>query len=220
MPPWPPDPDYTHFRDEKVLSQQEIDHINNWISGGMPSGDLSLAPPPPVFTGNSLMADIDTSIQLPPYLIQNDEDEYRTFVIPSGNTSSKFLNQIEFIPGNSAVVHHIFLYHDTSNISHDLDISDPLPGFADSGFAPASKYAEILCGWIPGGDMITLPENMGFEVPTGADFVITIHYAPGSAGETDSTKINLKYSRLPMFGKCVMSDFYIGLVIRLSILHL
>src|SRR4030095_1310356 len=55
MPPWPPDPSYNHFLNEKVLSQSEINTINDWVNGGMPSGDLALAPSPPVFSGNSMM---------------------------------------------------------------------------------------------------------------------------------------------------------------------
>src|SRR5690349_18245391 len=65
MPPWPPDPGYSHFRDEKILSDDDKAAINNWVNGGLPSGDLSFAPPPPVFDGAAFMQQVDDTIELP-----------------------------------------------------------------------------------------------------------------------------------------------------------
>src|SRR5580765_5797113 len=53
MPPWPPDPEFRHFANEAVLNQSDIDAINDWVNAGMPSGDLSSAPPAPVFNNAS-----------------------------------------------------------------------------------------------------------------------------------------------------------------------
>ena len=36
MPPWPPDTNYTRFRHERVLTNQEINLINDWIGFGAP----------------------------------------------------------------------------------------------------------------------------------------------------------------------------------------
>ncbi|MCY7408710.1 MAG: hypothetical protein LH473_00415 [Chitinophagales bacterium] len=50
MPPWPADPNFSHFAYERVLSDYELGAINDWVNGGMPSGDLSLAPPMPDYS--------------------------------------------------------------------------------------------------------------------------------------------------------------------------
>jgi hypothetical protein len=194
MPPWPPDPSYSHFLNEKVLTPGEINTINDWVNGGMPLGDPAFAPPPPVFSGNSMMTDIDTSIQFPAYAVQEEEDEYRTFVIHSGFNKTKYLNEVEFIPSNPSIVHHVFLFQDTSNVSWQMDLDDPQPGFAGGGLGGFSPGASLICGWIPGSEILKLPQNMAFKVLHGADFVISVHYAPGSYGQTDSMKINLKYA--------------------------
>lgn len=201
MPPWPPDASYNHFRDEKVLSEEEINTINNWVNGGMPAGDLITAPLAPVFNGNALMNVIDDVIKVPVYKIQKDIDEYRTFVVHSNFTETKYLDKVEFIPGNSSVVHHVFLIQDTSDYSYNRDLNDPGPGYKGGGFGDIGPSAEMLCGWIPGCDMITLPDNMGFEVPAGADFVISFHYSPGSKNKVDSTKINLHFTAQPTVRK-------------------
>src|SRR5689334_3896192 len=44
MPPWLPDPNYKHYVRERVLTQTEIDDINNWFGGGRPQGNMALAP--------------------------------------------------------------------------------------------------------------------------------------------------------------------------------
>lgn len=194
MPPWPPDPSFSHFRDEKVLSDNDVATINDWVNEGMPAGNLALAPAPPVFSGNSMMTNIDSSIQFPAYTVQLQGDEYRTFVIHSGFSETKFLNQVEFLPGNGSIVHHVFLFQDTTDVSWKKDADDPEPGFAGGGLGGFSPGAVLICGWIPGSDIVTLPVNMGFEIKPGADFVISVHYAPGSVGKTDSMKINFKYA--------------------------
>lgn len=191
MPPWPPDPDYRHFANEAVLSQSDIDAINAWVDGGMPSGNLAMAPDPPAFSGSSSLQSIDQTIQIPAYTTQFNVDEYRYFVIHSDYTETKYLNAIEVIPGNWSVVHHVDIYYDLSNYSNQLDESDSLPGFNwDTGYPNLDYY---VGGWSPGGNAIKLPTNWGVAVPPGVDFVLEIHYAPGNIGITDTTRVNFKF---------------------------
>src|ERR1041385_7317979 len=44
MPPWPADPSYSHFRDERVLTDAEIQLIQNWVMKGSPAGDPGMTP--------------------------------------------------------------------------------------------------------------------------------------------------------------------------------
>ncbi len=82
MPPWPPDPNYMHFWGERVLSQVEIEAINDWVNGGMPAGNLSEAPPPPVYAAGALMVNPNDTIELPQFTIpapqNNMFDVYHT----------------------------------------------------------------------------------------------------------------------------------------------
>jgi len=184
MPPWPPDPSYNHLLNEKVLTPGEINTINDWMNGGMPLGDPAFAPPPPVFTGNSMMTDIDTSIQFPAYAVQEEEDEYRTFVIHSGFNKTKYLNEVEFIPENPSIVHHVFLFQDTSNVSWQMDLDDPQPGFAGGGLGGFSPGASLICGWIPGSEILKLPQNMAFKVLHGDLIKPSFGYRVDHAGKS------------------------------------
>jgi len=193
MPPWPPDPEYVHFKDERVLSETEINTLLDWLNEGRPEGDGS-PPSPPVFTIGSQLSSTDHTLNTPEYTVVELEDEYRTFVIPSGLTETKYINTIEYLIGNPAIVHHILLWQDTSDVSMNLDLADPAPGFASNGAMAPSEFTKMLGAWAPGDKIDRLPLGMGLEVNAGADLVIEFHYAQGSEGQTDATEINFEFS--------------------------
>ncbi|MCY7411186.1 MAG: T9SS type A sorting domain-containing protein [Chitinophagales bacterium] len=198
MPPWPADPNYSHFWDERVLTDEELTAINDWVNNGMPSGDLSLAPVPPIYNGGATMLNPDDTVQLPTYTIPNDSNVYRTFVIHSNYTETKYLNEIEFIPGDPSIVHHATINADTSVIPYQTDLADTLPGYATNGFGnDPSPSSEYVGGWLPGTSIFKLPPNMGFKIPPNVDFVISIHYSPGSINKVDSSKIYFKFCTVP-----------------------
>jgi hypothetical protein len=60
MPPWPADPNYTHFIDEKILSEEEIKMIGDWVDQGYPIGDSTKIPLPPVFPSGSQIGKPDS----------------------------------------------------------------------------------------------------------------------------------------------------------------
>ena len=55
MPPWPPNPFYSRFAHERLLTQSQINLINEWVNEGMPQGNPALAPTPPVYNNSSLL---------------------------------------------------------------------------------------------------------------------------------------------------------------------
>jgi hypothetical protein len=198
MPPWPAGKDCSaEMLADRSMSADDIQAINDWVNGGMPEGDPNLAPIPPTFTNGSQLVSIDQTVQFPSYTVQNPEDEYRTFVVHSGYSSVQYLNQLEFIIGNKAIVHHILLYYDPTTTSWALDESDPGPGYASSGTTASSPFAVLIGGWVPGNVPDILPANMGYLIPPNSDFVMEIHYAPNSNGLTDSTMLNLKFCTDP-----------------------
>jgi hypothetical protein len=146
MPPWPPDPNYSHFRNERVLSDAELSAINDWVNGGMLIGDTTFAPTPPVFNSNVVMQNPDDTLILPAFTLNANTDVYRCFAVHSNYTETKFLNEVEVIPGNSSIVHHLFLFHDSSDIAYQKDLADPLPGFYGGfldGFSPYARCPQI-----------------------------------------------------------------------------
>lgn len=193
MPPWKADPSYTHFIGERRLTNEQVEMISDWVDAGTPLG-TGVSPIPPTINNGAQINRLDQATQSPKYTVQKTTDDYRTFVMPTTHTSLKYINAVEFIPSNAAIVHHIILYHDPSTYSRNLDAADPGPGYESNGTGAESPNAKLIGLWTPGAGIFYLPDNMGYELPVGTDLVMEIHYAPNSNAKSDSTKINFKYT--------------------------
>ena len=198
MPPWPPDPAYSRLAHERLLSQAEIDKIVSWVDSGALSGVISQAPPVPVFSNNGdIPGTADLTITIPTYTSTAvNNDVYQCFVIPSGQSASKFISAFEAIPGNRDIVHHVLVYADTTSthVCAGLDAADPNPGYVSFGGVGESSVM-LLGGWVPGTAPMVYPDNFGVKLFANADIVIQIHYPAGSSGYQDSTKIRFFFDQ-------------------------
>ena len=193
MPPWPPDPTYSHLAHERILPQQQIDAIANWVDSGMVRGSIALEPPPPVFNSSSEITNPDLVLQAPTYAVNTTNDDYRCFVIPTNLLTDKYITGMEAIPGNRNVVHHILIYSDTTNVPATLDAADPNPGYTNFG-GTGSSASKLIGVWVPGQNAYYSPTGMGIKLPANSNVVLQIHYPGGISGQTDSTKLLLKLS--------------------------
>lgn len=194
MPPWRALPSYRHFKDENYLSEEEIQTISDWVNGGQMSGDLSQAPPLPNFQNGSQLTSVDMVLETPEFQVFQDADIYRAFVIPTGVASDKFFHEVEFLPGNDEIIHHIVVYTDPTNEPVLRDEADPGPGFSTNGMVGnITENAELIAEWTPGGTPIKMPANFGYRIPANGYFIVEIHFAPEHIYETDyGSIVNLR----------------------------
>lgn len=197
MPPWPPDPTYLGLAHEKLLTTSEIQSINDWLNTGAASGNLSLAPTPPVYTNGSQLGSPDLSLNIPAYTVSATSDIYRCFPIPSGLSAQQFITAMEVIPGNPAIVHHVLVYADDASTCYSLDSADPGPGYTNFG-GPGSATAKLIGAWVPGAEPYSLPATMGISLSANTNIIVQIHYPAGSLNMTDTTQVNFKLSLPPM----------------------
>lgn len=193
MPPWPPDTAYRHFMHERILSQQEIQTISDWVDNGIQQGNLSQAPTPPVYNGQAEIANPDETIQIPTYTVNTATDLYRCFVMPAGNTQDEFITKVEVLPGNRNIVHHVLVFQDQSNTCYTLDANDPGPGYTWFGDV-GSSTATLVMGWVPGQGMWQLPQNMGIKLLQNTNIIMQVHYPGGTFAQVDSTQVRFTYS--------------------------
>ncbi len=194
MPPWHADASYRHFKGERILSAADRAAITDWVNGGAPAGNLANAPQVPVFSNGIKMQSPDKTFSIPVYSVGSNSDVYRCFAIPTGFTVDKFIAQLEFEPMNKSIVHHILLFQDAAQTCKNLDDADPDPGYSSSGGGVGSGTAELIGGWVPGGNLIDIPSGMGIKLKANSYFIVQIHYAPGSMTKKDSTRCHLKFS--------------------------
>ena len=193
MPPWPPDRDYNRLAHERYLTSEEITLINDWVNSGAPEGNSSNAPVAPVYSSNAVITNPDLVAQIPDYSVGSSSDVYRCFVIPTSESTDKFITGFEVIPGNRSIVHHVLVFRDETNTPATLDANDPGPGYTSFG-GIGSQGAKLIGGWVPGQGVFETPPGMGIKLPAGTNLVLQIHYPAGVAGEEDSTKIHIKFS--------------------------
>lgn len=193
MPPWPPDPKFSHLAFERVLSAGDKKAINDWISGNAPSGDLTTAPPVPVYSNTGEIAAPDLNLVVPLYNVKTTTDLYRCFAIPTNLLNNQFVTEIEIIPGNRKVVHHVLAFQDTAQSLLRSNGADGQPGYTNFG-GTGSANSKLIAAWVPGQGKFSFPKGMGVKLAKNAVIVLQVHYPAGVTNEIDSTKIVFKYA--------------------------
>jgi len=112
MPPWPADPHYGQFANERRLSQNEIDTIVAWVDQGANEGDPKDLPPTPQFTDGWRIGKPDAVITMPEEFTfaAQGPDEYQYFKIPTNFKEDVWVQAAEARPGNRKIVHHIIAF--------------------------------------------------------------------------------------------------------------
>jgi mono/diheme cytochrome c family protein len=216
MPPWPADPDYSHFADERVLTDREIAIIARWAETGAVSGDTARLAPAPTFPVGSMLGTPDLVLRMPrTYRMSGDgKDHFVTLKIPYEIPRDTFVRAIEFVPGNPRLVHHmnghLMQYapgakrdifrgqnHYVDDAFHNMDDLAALDLLNDDGSFPPLMLS--LVNYLPGAQPRVVPEEVGsFVLPRqGALIVNQIHYGPSFVPDSDRSYFNIFYGKVP-----------------------
>ncbi|HEY5691990.1 MAG TPA: hypothetical protein VIS49_11075 [Cyclobacteriaceae bacterium] len=194
MPPWKADPTFQHFRNERLLKQEEIQLIQQWVKDGMPKGKkskrkLDLAPS----AESASKPDLSVSMQKPFTIPDKSIEEFRFFSIPTNLNEDKYVSAIEFIPGNRRQVHHSRIMTDTTNDIRAIDGMSELDPRVKQ-FQKTPLVDEFLYGWVPGNDNIFFPPGSGKLLYKDTDLILNMHYSPSSIKQEDQSTINFFFS--------------------------
>lgn len=195
MPPWKPEPDFGHFRNEARLADHEIDVLSAWVAAGLPEGDAADLPPLPTFPDGFQLGQPDLVLEMTePFSVPADgPDIYQYFVIPTHLPDDRLVAAIEYRPGNARVVHHASFRYDDAGIARQLDGLDPQPGYRRTdgwGFGTGGT----LGGWAMGAIPQRFPEGMGRPLAAFSDFVIQSHYHPTGRAEIDQSQVGIYFA--------------------------
>lgn len=227
MPPYPADPSYSHFRDEKVLSDEDISLIREWVDQGAPFGDSTQLPHPPVFVEGSFLGKPDLVLHMKNsfFIEGNNKDHFMMMKIPFELPQDTFIRAIEIVPGNRKLVHHInaHLVQYEYNAKKDLtrgvtavntEMMDKHEAYErldlpnDDGTYPL--LTPSVANYLPGVETSLYPEGIGgYRVKRkGILLLDNIHYGPSPVDTTDSTTVNIFFSALPP--RRPVSEFILG----------
>src|SRR3954468_1043385 len=110
MPPWGADPAHSlKMRNDRSLTQAQIDTIAAWVDGGAPKGpDADLPPMPKFAEGWTFGREPDAVLEMPVDFSIPAEGELgvQMFYSKVPWSEDRFAETLEIRPGNRAVVHH------------------------------------------------------------------------------------------------------------------
>ena len=198
MPPWKPVRGFGDFLGVRVLSEQEIAIILQWVDAGAPEGDPSELPPPLTFPDGWVLGEPDLVLSMEEFSVPAGEDLYRCFSLPTQLGEDRHVRAIEIRPGNRSIVHHVLLFGDPSGLSQALDSAEPGQGytcFGGPGFIPENSF---FGGFAPGVRPLVLDAGTGLLLQRGSRVVIQVHYHPEEGGATDLTRVGIHFTRAPV----------------------
>ncbi len=196
MPPWHADTAFVtsghtgaRFLHENVLTAAQKDSILTWINAGKPQGDSVLAPTPPRYGDMTykLNGSADLTLTIPPFKSNASaslQNPYNCFSLPTNLVEDRWLRAYEIVPGNRSIIHHIVVSIDTAGTTA-----------TDTSGNCSAQAPVLLESWEVSAPPEIFPNSpsfkLGIRIPKGSKIFMQIHYAPGSGGILDSTKIRL-----------------------------
>lgn len=177
MPPWHASPKHGTFKNDRSMPDQEIATIKKWVLSGSPRGDKSLEGAPMTFVeGWQLPREPDRVIPMANKAFDvpaQGDVRYQYFVADPKVAEDTWVNGMEIVPGNRAIVHHILVFVRPKGTNRrGVD--------GERGF---------LAGYVPGTRVEMMPTGMAKRIPANSELVFQIHYTPNGTAQTDLSKV-------------------------------
>jgi len=211
MPPWPADPNYSHFKEEKYLTDEQIETIAQWVEQGKTKGDLKNLKYP-TFPYYSSLGKPDLVLDLPRIPVSgNALDKFLTIKIPGMIQQDTYIKAIEFIPGQKQYVHHVngYLLNYHSKPSHLMDKTNPINVesktyqaelerlYLTAANEPKPDRIYSAFNYLPGVFAAHYPEGIGgFKMHQYFTLVCDdMHFGPAEKDTFDQSKIAIYFSK-------------------------
>jgi Flp pilus assembly protein TadD len=190
MPPWKPEPGKGEFVGARALTEEELRTLQRWVEQGAVEGDPAELPPAPKWIDGWQFGDPDLVVTMAgEYTLPADgPDVFRTFVVPIPTTAPRYVQALEFRPGNGRAVHHANLGVDRTRSSRRLDLQDDEPGYL-GGMVPDASYPPgHMLGWTPGQRPRPSPDGAAWRLEPSSDLVVQLHMQP--TGKPERVKVS------------------------------
>lgn len=186
MPPWHADGKFGDWKNDRRLSEDEIDVLSKWVDGGAPEGDPQDAPAPRTFTEGWQIGKPDTVFQLAykEKVPAEGTIPYRTQYVKSGLKEDRWAQAVEIRPGAKQVVHHILVF-----VMYPLNRMKEQPKLDG-----LNNYLGI---YVPGESPTWYPEGAGKLVPAGSLIIFEIHYTANGQEAEDLSSIGIIWAKEP-----------------------
>jgi hypothetical protein len=184
MPPWSADRAHGTFKNDPSLSQKDIDTIAAWVDGGAPRGEDKDLPAAPQYADGWTIGTPDAVFRMTePYNVPAEGTiPYQYIRVPTNLAEDKWIQAIEFKPGDRRVVHHI------------IASAQPAGGNARDERTPGRVG---LGGITPNKPGVTFPDGIARFLPANSDIILQMHYTTVGEATSDVTSVAVKWAKNP-----------------------
>jgi hypothetical protein len=208
MPPWKADNHYISFKNERILSTNEIKTLTAWLEGDLARGnDDEIELPASLAAQQNTDADMVLEIPYPNIIPGDNSETFLLNYIPFELDEDHYVRSIEFVPGNKKKVHHCTYYFfdvDESvelqgdNGPFDVDVAVKHTEEVKARYNALTRNMVFYSGWIPGAGAVSFSEEMGFKLPKRGMLMMTLHYAPSPVEDKDKSYLKIYYHKKPV----------------------
>ncbi len=216
MPPWPADPGYRTFKNEKRLSPAKKALLLHWIDKGAEEGTPPKDPPVPRLHTDNRLGEPDLVLEFPDTIRLGGDNVDKFFIakIPFELKRDTNLAAVDFRPGNKWLVHHVNghlinygegkktdVYGGEWNVNSEkvtsLEAYQRMQLQNDDGTYPPLLVSAM--NYLPGVEPTAYPEGLGTMriAKKGAFLLNTLHYGPSALDTFDFSRIELYFAKSP-----------------------
>lgn len=184
MPPWPAAPGAGPFTNDLSMSDDEVATLVRWVDHGCPEGDHADKPPAREWGEGWRIGKPDRIFRMPKEipLPATGVLPYLYFVVSDVFDEDRWVQAIEFHPGDREVVHHILaLLQDPDNRRNTQD------GLRRGFFGAAA----------PGSTYVRFQPGHAKRIPAGSRIVFQMHYTPNGTKTTDRSEMGVIFAKEP-----------------------
>jgi hypothetical protein len=201
MPPWHLDKTMgiQKYKNDRSLTDAEIDTIVSWVDGGTPKGDSKDMPPAiqwPAEQGWNFaemfgQKEPDLIIRSTPYTQKaGAQDAWWKPSVPTGLTEARWVRAIEIRPGTvkgRKITHHAIARLQQNEANAPPEVRDP------DGAATAAGGGGTFMEWAVGKQGELMRPNSGKLMLAGSRIVWDIHYSDGKEDVTDVVELGIYF---------------------------
>ena len=208
MPPWGADHESTlKMRNDRSLSEQQIQTIAAWVDAGAPRGNPADMPAAPKFAeGWTYGREPDYIIEMPTEVDIPAEGEISVlnFYMKVPFETDRFAQVVELRPGNRSVVHHASVYFTDLPPGATID-RDGRMILPENRRGNAGRSGEVglpgsskLLSFVPGRGVDQHREDIGKRIPAGKYINWQVHYNPTGKPEKDRSRLGIWFNQVPV----------------------
>ena len=211
MPPWGADHEQSlPMRNDRSLSERQIQTIAAWVDGGAVKGNPADLPKPPAFTDGWTYGrgEPDYVIEMPTEFDIPAEGELavQNFYVKVPFPEDRFAEVVELRPGNRSVVHHAGVYFNDLPAGATLDkdgrLIQPANGSRDAARAANSEFglpgSSKLLSYVPGRGVDVHRADAGKRIPAGKYISFQMHYNPIGKPQKDRSRLGIWFNKAPV----------------------